>query len=129
MPALMTDHSKLEEILQNIIGNAYKFTPAGHIEISVRSAAGGAIVEFGVTETGIGIRDGELDRIFHEFHQSHEAHTGSQDGVGLGLSIVKKYLDLMEGNIKVKSKLGAGTVFTFTLPLGEKGAEVVRDAD
>lgn len=130
LPALTTDHPKLEEILQNIIGNAYKFTPAGRIEISVRSGAGGGPVEFGVTDTGIGIRDGELDRIFNEFHQSHDAHTGNQEGVGLGLSIVKKYLNLMEGDIKVESKPGAGTVFTFTLPgLTEATSENARGTD
>src|SRR5688500_9819671 len=116
LPALTTDAVNLEEILQNLIGNAYKFTPAGKIEIVVRNLKDKGRFELAVADTGRGIEEKDLDRIFEEFHQLKEAHTGNFDGFGLGLNIVKKYLDLMEGDIRVDSRPGVGTTFTFTLP-------------
>jgi signal transduction histidine kinase len=113
---LTTDALKLEEILQNLIGNAYKFTPRGAIDIRVRDLNGAGHIEFAVADTGIGIKDGDLEKIFDAFHQLDEAHTGTYTGVGLGLSIVKKYLELMHGDIRVESQPGAGTTFTFSLP-------------
>ncbi len=116
LPFVTTDALKLEEILQNLIGNAYKFTPKGSIEIRVRDLNGEGRVEFAVADTGIGIKRDDLEKIFDEFHQLKEAHTGTYSGVGLGLSIVKKYLELMGGDIRVESEPGAGSTFTFTLP-------------
>jgi signal transduction histidine kinase/putative methionine-R-sulfoxide reductase with GAF domain len=114
--SVTTDALKLEEILQNLIGNAYKFTPAGAIDIRVRDLNGNGALEFAVADTGIGIKQDDLEKIFDEFHQLDEAHTGPYSGVGLGLSIVKKYLELMGGDIRVESQPGAGSTFTFTLP-------------
>jgi signal transduction histidine kinase len=116
LPPLTTDALKLEEILQNLIGNAYKFTPKGAIEVRVRDLNGNGAIEFAVADTGIGIKRDDLEKIFDEFHQLDEAHTGTYSGVGLGLSIVKKYLELMGGDIRVESQPGDGTTFTFTLP-------------
>ncbi|HEY3302092.1 MAG TPA: GAF domain-containing protein [Candidatus Binatia bacterium] len=113
---ITTDALKLEEILQNLIGNAYKFTPHGAIDIRVSDLNGRDRIEFAVADTGIGIKPGDLERIFEEFHQLDEAHTGTYSGVGLGLSIVKKYLELLRGDIRVESEPGGGTTFTFTLP-------------
>jgi signal transduction histidine kinase/putative methionine-R-sulfoxide reductase with GAF domain len=113
---LKSDALKLEEILQNLIGNAYKFTPKGSIDIRVRDLNGNGAIEFAIADTGIGIKRDDLEKIFDEFHQLDEAHTGTYTGVGLGLSIVKKYLDLMGGDIRVESRPGEGTTFTFTLP-------------
>lgn len=67
-------------------------------------------------DTGIGIDSRDLDRIFEEFEQIDEAHTGSYNGVGLGLSVVKKYVELMKGDIHVESEVGRGTTFTVSLP-------------
>ena len=114
--SLTTDALKLEEILQNLIGNAFKFTPKGSIEVRVRDLNGRDRIEFSVADTGIGIEAVDLDKIFEEFHQLEDAHTGTYSGVGLGLSIVKKYLELMQGEIRVESRPGVGTTFTFTLP-------------
>jgi signal transduction histidine kinase len=115
-PQLSTDAIKLEEILQNLIGNAFKFTPKGSIEVRVRNLAGENRVQFSVSDTGIGIRAEHLDRIFNEFEQVRDSDIGRFDGVGLGLSIVKKYLELMNGDIQVESEPGKGTTFTFTVP-------------
>jgi signal transduction histidine kinase len=73
-------------------------------------------VQFSVADTGIGIESEDVRRIFQEFEQIKEAHTGQFDGVGLGLSIVKKYLDLLNGEIRVESEPGHGSIFTFTIP-------------
>jgi signal transduction histidine kinase len=116
---LTTDALKLEEILQNLIGNAFKFTPHGTIEIRVRDLKGKDRIEFAVEDTGIGIKSEDLPRIFEQFHQLKEAHTGNFSGVGLGLSIVKRYLDLMKGDIHVQSDPGKGSTFIFTLPYSE----------
>jgi len=118
LPPITTDAVKLEEIFQNLIGNAYKFTPEGKIEIRARQLKDKNRLEFAVADTGIGIEEKDLGKIFEEFHQLKEAHTGNFDGFGLGLNIVKKYLDLMKGDIRVDSQPGIGTTFTFTLPYG-----------
>jgi signal transduction histidine kinase len=128
VPVLTTDPLKLEEILQNLVGNAIKFTPAGRIEVRVRNLAAQARVEFRVTDTGIGIDEDDFGKIFNAFEQGKDAHTGNLDGVGLGLSIVKRYLDLMRGEIHVSSRAGQGSTFTFTIPHTlENGAANVRE--
>jgi signal transduction histidine kinase len=116
IPPLATDALKLEEVLQNLVGNSIKFTPAGRVEIRVRNLAPQAQVEFTVADTGIGIEEDELEKIFNAFEQGKDAHTGNLEGVGLGLSIVKRYLQLMHGEIRVKSSVGKGSTFTFTIP-------------
>lgn len=116
VPPLVTDAVKLEEILQNLIGNAFKFTPEGWVAVRVRNLGESKRVEFSVADTGIGIEPASLAKIFDEFEQLNEAHTGNFNGVGLGLSIVKKYLDLMQGDIRVESQPGQGSTFTFSLP-------------
>lgn len=114
LPELVTDPIKLEEILQNLIGNAFKFTPAGGITVRVRNRE--ARVEFSVADTGIGIAPENVDKIFDEFEQVNKSRTGNHSGAGLGLAIVKKYLDLMQGDIAVESAPGQGSKFTFSLP-------------
>ena len=116
IPPLATDALKLEEILQNLIGNAVKFTPSGIVSTRVRNLAHQKRVEFTVADTGVGIGEDDLERIFNAFEQGKDAHTGNLGGVGLGLSIVKKYLQLMRGEISVTSRVGEGSTFTFTLP-------------
>lgn len=116
LPPLTTDALKLEEILQNLIGNAFKFTAEGKIEVRVRDLDSKGRVEFSVADTGMGIPPEELDRIFEQFHQLREAHTGTYSGVGLGLNIVKRYVEMMQGDIKVESEPGQGSTFIFELP-------------
>jgi signal transduction histidine kinase/HAMP domain-containing protein len=116
LPAIVTDVTKLEEILQNLIGNAFKFTPQGRIDVRVRNIPELNRIEFTVADTGIGIEAQDMDRIFSAFEQLQEAHTGDFNGVGLGLNIVKKYLELMKGDIRVESQPGEGSTFTFSVP-------------
>ena len=90
IPDIETDAIKVEEILQNLIGNAFKFTPRGRIDIRIRNLRALDRVEFSVADTGIGIEPQDMDRIFSAFEQIQEAHTGDFNGVGLGLNLVKK---------------------------------------
>ena len=116
LPRIFTDPVKLEEILHNLIGNAFKFTAAGRIDISAHNQPERRSVEFSVTDTGIGIDANNLDRVFEKFEQIKTPGKSKNDGVGLGLSIVKKYLELMQGEIRVESARGKGSRFIFWLP-------------
>ena len=116
LPTIVTDLTKLEEILQNLIGNAFKFTPRGRIHLRVRNIRDLERIEFTVADTGIGIEPRDMTRIFSAFEQINEAHTGDFNGVGLGLNIVKKYLELMHGDIRVESEPGEGSTFIFSVP-------------
>ena len=114
LPSLTTDAPKLEEILQNLIVNAFKYTPDGEIQIRIKNHPATRIIEFVVEDTGLGISPQNIPKIFEGFHQI-DATTSSQ-GVGLGLTIVKKYLELMNGAIQVESEPGKGSRFRITLP-------------
>lgn len=116
LPPVTTDALKLEEILQNLIGNAFKFTVEGRIEVRVRDLKPKERIQFSVEDTGIGIAAEDVDKIFEQFHQLREAHTGTYSGVGLGLNIVKRYVEMMRGDIRVESNPGQGSTFIFELP-------------
>ncbi len=113
---ITTDVAKLEAILQNLVGNACKFTLEGSIEVRVKNLPDRSRLEFSVSDTGIGIEESEREKIFDEFYQGNQAQATDRTGIGLGLSIVKKYLSLMQGEIRVDGLPGKGTTFTFTLP-------------
>ncbi len=114
LPSLTTDAPKLEEILQNLIVNAFKYTPGGEIQVRIKNHPKSKSVEFVVEDTGLGISPQNIPKIFEGFHQIDT--TTSSQGVGLGLTIVRKYLELMNGAIQVESKPGKGSRFRITLP-------------
>lgn len=115
------DRMKLQQILINIISNAVKFTPPGgtiNFEISRTGKTGkNSKLRFSVKDTGCGISEEFLPNIFNAFSQEHSGAKTNYGGTGLGLSICKSLVSLMQGNIKVESKLGEGTVFTIDIPL------------
>lgn len=113
-PHLLTDPQKLKMILKNLVSNAAKFTSTGRIEVTARAAEGG--VEFAVLDTGPGIAPHLLPRVFEPFRQGQAAE-GQSRGVGLGLYIVRRLVDILEGRIAVESTVGRGTVFRVWLPL------------
>jgi len=120
LPAMVVgDQYRLYQILVNLVGNALKFTSEGeiNIEVKVLSKAGdGVVVEIAVSDTGIGIQKEQQQHIFGSFTQADSATTRKYGGTGLGLTITKKMLELQGGDISVKSDVGKGSVFTFTLP-------------
>jgi signal transduction histidine kinase len=111
-PLIVTDEQKLVQILTNLISNAVKYTPEGTIKINAAVANEQAIIS--VVDTGVGIPEDELDNIFNEFHRVQVGPI--QRGSGLGLTIVKKLTDLLEGSVIVQSRLHEGSTFTLTLP-------------
>ncbi|MBD2846903.1 response regulator [Paenibacillus sp. IB182496] len=118
LPLLHTDEDRLQQILYNLLGNAVKFTHRGEIRVKAARAAGG-LVAVSVSDTGIGIAPEQLDGIFKGYDQGGREHetSGALRGTGLGLSITKKLVELGGGTIRVRSRLGEGSVFTFTLPM------------
>lgn len=125
---ITTDHTKLKQILQNLINNGLKFTDEGSVTVSVRITADKSnpqsptqprFVEFTVADTGIGIPKEAQDSIFHKFHQVDSSETRLYGGVGLGLYIVKNFTDLLGGTVKVESEPGKGSTFTIAIPCAE----------
>ncbi|MDR1321646.1 MAG: response regulator [Gracilibacteraceae bacterium] len=122
LPAVSADENRVQQILYNLIGNAIKFTEKGKITVSAEVLGG--VVAISVEDTGIGIREDKFERIFESFEQADGSTAREYGGTGLGLSITKKIVELHGGAIKVESKLGEGSKFTFTLPLaGEPSAD------
>lgn len=112
---LRTDIGKLGIILRNLVGNAFKFTPRGEVRLIATVEAGGQAV-FTVQDTGVGIPPAEIDRIFDMFYQVPRPGELPR-GVGLGLYIVRRFVELLRGTVKVESREGSGTSFTVIIPL------------
>lgn len=123
----MADPGRMRQILMNLIGNAVKFTHAGHVLIRVvgmEAGAGNHQLTVTVEDTGIGIAAENLEGIFGEFSQVDEKANRRFEGTGLGLTITKRLVELMAGRVWVESELGKGSCFGFsvTLPLAEESA-------
>ena len=110
----LTDQTLLIEILDNLINNAIKFTKEGGINVSLEVLEEEFIIK--VSDSGIGIPDNKIDYIFEEFRQASEGISRNFEGTGLGLTIVKRYVECLNGKISVESKEGVGTSFTIVLP-------------
>jgi signal transduction histidine kinase len=110
VPSLVTDPGKLKTILRNLVHNALKFTASGEVVVEAARVAGG--VAFTVRDTGVGIPDDALPYIFEMFRQVPGTGGG---GVGLGLHIVRRFVDALDGRVEVSSRVGAGTTFVVTI--------------
>lgn len=111
------DPTRLKQVLNNLISNAVKFTKEGEITIKIRNISSdesSAILEFEVSDTGIGISEENQRKIFESFVQADNSSTRNYGGSGLGLTISKKIVEMMGGEIKLKSKLDKGSTFSFT---------------
>jgi two-component system phosphate regulon sensor histidine kinase PhoR len=115
LPSVAGDRFRLEQMLINLIDNAIKYTESGTIEITARRK--GDALELAVSDTGIGIPQTDLERIFERFYVVDKSRSRKLGGTGLGLSIVKHIVLLHNGTVHVDSKPGKGTVFTVTLPV------------
>lgn len=114
---IIADARKLKQVLFNLLSNAVKFTPAGgSIRLTARTVDDGAGVEIAVTDTGIGIRAEDQDKLFREFTQLDGSLSRRHDGTGLGLALTKRLVELHGGTISVRSAFGAGSTFTIHLP-------------
>lgn len=125
--SFITDPVLLLAVLQKLIDNAIKFTERGEVEFGYRMI-GQTEIEFFVKDTGIGIAESDQERIFDRFHQLDNRTSREYEGTGLGLSISQHYVRLIGGSLKVKSKLGKGSLFTFSVPYDreESPLKIVR---
>jgi signal transduction histidine kinase/CheY-like chemotaxis protein len=115
---VFVDREMWEQILLNLLSNAFKFTHAGRITVSSRRSDDGAAAEVSVSDTGVGIAASELPRLFERFHRVEGAAGRSFEGSGIGLALVRELVMLHGGEITVDSELGAGTTFRVRVPLG-----------
>ena len=127
---LSGDSNRLRQVLTNLVGNAIKFTASGEVVLRVEREAGSSqtgFLQFTVTDTGIGIPEEKLARVFESFTQVDASTTRQYGGSGLGLAIAKYLVELMGGRIWVESKVGAGSTFHFIAPFGA-GRELATQA-
>lgn len=109
------DEDLLSQVWTNLVHNAIKFTPEGG-KISVQLCRQGSLVEFKITDTGVGIAEADQARVFERFFKADKSRRRSAEGSGLGLAIAKKIVEMHGGTIGLESKPGAGTTFLVTLP-------------
>ena len=116
MPTLFTDRTKVKQILLNLLSNAVKFTSTGHVTLQAEPNGADRIL-ITVEDTGIGIKQEDLEKIFDDFRQVDQSPTREYGGTGLGLSITRKLIALLDGQIEVESRYGEGSRFTIDMPL------------
>jgi len=116
LPVIRTDIRKLRQILESLIHNAIKFTAKGQVAISARYLPETKVVEFQVKDTGIGIPKEALPLAFEKFYKVDSSETRPYGGMGLGLYVVKQFIELVGGTVEVESELGKGSTFTVTIP-------------
>jgi signal transduction histidine kinase len=114
LPRVRGDRDRLLQVLNNLLGNAMKFTPRGEVRLAAQQGEG--TVELLVADSGIGVPEDERERIFERFHQVGEAVPGQQQGAGLGLAICREIAEYHGGRIEVTGRPGGGSVFTLALP-------------
>ena len=119
---IRADQRKVKQVLLNLLSNAVKFTPEGG-RIDVRAGLANGTAEISVTDTGIGIAPEDHDAVFEEFRQVGAADKKAE-GTGLGLALCRKFVELHGGRIWVKSQIGAGSTFTFTIPVAPTAGSV-----
>jgi two-component system sensor histidine kinase VicK len=131
LPRIRADYTRVVQIMTNLISNAYKYTPKGGNITVIAKPYNGAVqgIIVSVRDTGYGISAADLAKLFTTFHRSSDKKIREQPGTGLGLAITKKMIESHGGEITVESEYGAGSCFTFTVPLLSKiptGVEVTE---
>jgi signal transduction histidine kinase len=112
-----TDPNRFRQVLNNLLDNAVKFSKPEGGTVTITAEKEGKMVKFKVSDTGIGIRDEDMWRLFQSFEQLETGISRKYEGTGLGLAISKKLVEILGGRITVESKYGEGSTFTFYLPL------------
>jgi PAS domain S-box-containing protein len=109
-----TDAVKLRQVLLNLISNAVKYTDKGHVLVATQSRDG--VVEFLVSDTGVGVSDEHIEKIFEPFWQVEQTTTRRAGGTGLGLAVTRQFVEMLGGKIEVDSKPGEGSTFKVSIP-------------
>jgi len=117
LPAGLGDEQRLTQVLLNLVGNAIKFTDAGEVRVAATAANSHFTVTVSVADTGPGIPEAHLARIFEQLHQVDSSNTKAKGGTGLGLAIAKQIVEMHGGCIWVKSTLDKGSTFAMELPI------------
>ena len=127
-PLVLGDEDRLQQILLNLIGNAIKYSEKGEVAVSAEPVThnGQDYLEVSILDTGIGIPEAIMERLFQSFEQGDGSVSRSQGGTGLGLAITRKLVELHGGEIHVKSQVGAGSCFSFTIPVCTDAEHVNR---
>src|SRR5713101_7863217 len=112
---IQADERKIRQVVLNLLSNAIKFTPEGGC-IEVGAVPKDGFVEVSVSDTGVGIAPEDQEAVFEEFRQVGTADKKAE-GTGLGLTLCRKFVELHGGKIRVRSELGRGSTFTFTIPV------------
>ena len=110
------DREMWEKIVLNLLSNAFKFTFEGEIAVSLQAA--GANIQLSVRDTGVGIPEGERNRVFERFHRAESARSRTYEGTGIGLALVQELARLHGGTVRVESSVGVGSAFTVSIPRG-----------
>ena len=128
IPNAEADENRLQQIFYNLIGNAIKFTPSGTVEISAQVISSESREHLAITisDTGIGISEDKFEQIFKSFEQAEGSTAREYGGTGLGLAVTKKLIELHGGEINVRSQIGVGSQFIFTLPISLEEAKVAE---
>jgi two-component system sensor histidine kinase VicK len=121
--SVLIDADRLDQVFDNLISNAIKYTPdGGRVRVSAHRANGKFIL-VQVSDTGVGIPKHDLPQIFERFYRVDKARSRAAGGTGLGLSIARQIIEIHGGQIRIDSEEGQGTVVSFTLPVATGGAE------
>jgi signal transduction histidine kinase len=124
LPArLSLDRPRFLQILNNLISNSIKFMDSGLIRVSVKMSKDNRLI-FDVEDSGLGISEDHLQRIFEPFEQVDSSLSRNFDGAGLGLAVCKKNAEIMQGELSVQSKVGVGSIFTLNIPLISKSSSI-----
>ena len=113
---IYVDRQNWEKIVLNLLSNAFKFTFEGHVQLILKR--NGEFVELNIRDTGVGIPQDQLPRVFERFHRVENVHARNSEGTGIGLALVQELVKLHSGSVEVESKLGLGSSFRVTIPTG-----------
>ena len=119
LPQVLVDYDKFRETIKSLIENGAKFNTSAEKKIVVAGRVEDGMAAFSVTDNGKGIPPEEFEKIFQKFYQVEESFTGQVEGAGLGLALVKRFVEVHGGTVKVESKIGEGSVFTVTFPVAQ----------
>jgi signal transduction histidine kinase len=122
LPPMYTDFDRLLEIMDNLISNAIKYSPRGG-DVTITARLKDEYIEIQVSDRGIGIATDQQDKLFQKYYRVHDEKTKNIQGTGLGLYICRKMVEELGGQIGVRSKLGTGSTFFFTMPMFEDQTE------